>query len=313
MRTVEPDISESKQLIRKAVYLQYALVFVSTMIAVSAVNVWIAKHFPDPLYIFWKWVAGPTTVFAAGLSFKHALEAKYQVGGWGKTVGRFFSFSCLLAAGASFIPMYFPATQAAFPYFLSGIDQSVAGHLNPPPRLPEQISVGDAFAEHWFAPLHWYVRDRDGSLRYYDHEGKDPVTGIDLKPVTQDIVYEAERRQNDAERTRESRTRLAARQQKAANAGDLLLSGDYERALQACPGLDSEFNPDPCQVPYHEAARRKADALVIQSKAEMQDDKLDDAVRDAREAVKFDPGNQSAKAALSLAESLQKAIKDRNR
>jgi len=309
MRPGDPDISEQKILWRKAAYLQYALAFVSTMIAVSAINVLIAKHFPEQIYIFWKWAAGPTTVFAAGLSFKHALEANYQAGGWGKTVGRFFSFSCLLAAAASFLPMYFPATQAAFPLFLRGIDQSFGEHLNP---LPEQIRVQDAFAEHWFAPLHWYVRDEDGTLRYYDHEGKDPVTGINLAPVTQEIVYEAERHQDEAKRIQESKNRLAARQQKAGDAANLLLSGDYDRALQACPGLDSEFKPDPCRVPYEEAARRKADALVIQSKAEMQDDKLDDAVRDARQAVNLDPSNQSAKTALSLAESLRQAIKDHN-
>ena len=316
MRTPESDISESKNLIRKAVYLQYALGFVFTMMVVSAINTGIARYFPAPLYIFWKWVAGPTTVFAAGLSFKHALEAKYPVGDWGKKVGRFFSFSCLLAAGASFLPMYFPATQIALPHFVGEIDQFLGSRLNPPPpppQLPQQVSVRDAFTEHWFAPLHWYVRDRDGSLRYYDRAGKDPVTGVELTAVTQEIVYDAERRQDQTNWVQESRNRLAARKQNAVDAENLLVSGDYEQALKACRGVESEFHPDPCQDPYHEAARRKADALVKQSKTEMQDDKLDDAVRDAREAVNLDPGNQSAKTVLALAESLERAIRDRNR
>src|SRR5581483_12232134 len=115
MQPTTPNNRESKNLIRKAFYLQYALGFIVTMIVVSGFNTWIAMHFlPTQAYVFWKWVGGPTALFAAGLSVKNALEVKYQEKDWAKKVGRFFSFSCWLAVVASFLPMYFPATNAAF-------------------------------------------------------------------------------------------------------------------------------------------------------------------------------------------------------
>lgn len=313
MQPVAPNSSEAKHLIRKAFYLQYALGFIATMLVVSAFNTWIAKHLlGDQVYLFWKFVGGSTSIFGAVLSVKHALAAKYPGDKWGKKVGRFFTFACWLAAVASFLPTYFPATEAAFPQAIHRIDRIISEILSPPPkapptpRPPQQVRVPDAYMEQWFDPLHWYVRDRNGGLRFFvgaKKEDTDPVTGAVLAPVTKEVVYEVQRRQDVQEFT----NRLAGRQQKARDAQKALDEGNYELALENCPGVDSEFRPDPCENLYHEAVRRKTNALLKRSKQEIHEDKLDEAVRDAQLALRIDPGNEEAKRVLALAQSLERA------
>jgi hypothetical protein len=130
--------------------------------------------------------------------------------------------------------------------------------------------------------------------------------------VTPDIVNEAQRRQKKAEQIQILQDRLAAREQAAAQAKSFLSAGDYERTLDACPNVDPQFHPDPCEVPYHGAAQQKAAVLLKQSKLEIQEDNLDDAVRDARKAVALDRENESAKDVLTLAQNLQQAVRRQN-
>ena len=186
---------------------------------------------------------------------------------------------------------------------------SLDGPPPPPACTPQPVVVSDAYSEPWFgsdgkARL-WYVRDQNRSLRYFTCGGKDPNTGSDLAPVTKDIVYEARRLQDTAAVRAKFQAELAARQRNAEVAQAALAGGHYDQALQQCPALTSEFNPDPCADPYRQAAVLKAENLTQRSEQEIQQNKFYEAERDAQEALKYDPNNPNARTALHFAQAQQ--------
>jgi hypothetical protein len=189
-----------------------------------------------------------------------------------------------------------------------------------PPREPQRIAIADAHDFPWFGPRGaqvWYARDHDGSCRYYDGPGKDPVAGEELKPVTNEIVYEAQRLQDERSRTiaaqvaaeverGKARDAVAQHQQKATEAGNALAEGKYDLVLTDCPNGEGNAQDDPCVSLHQQAAHWKATALVKQSQQEVQQYELDEAVRNALLALKLEPNNQPAKEVLRLAQTLKR-------
>jgi hypothetical protein len=201
-----------------------------------------------------------------------------------------------------------------------------------PPREPQRLAIADAHDFPWFGPRGaqvWYARDRDGSCRYYDRPGKDPVAGEELNPVTNEIVYEAQRLQDERSRTMavqaaaevergkardavEQHQRMAKaaseqRQRKATDAANALAEGKYDLVLTDCPNGEGNAQDDPCVSLHQEAAHKEASALVKQSQREVQQYELEEAIRNAQQALKLEPNNDPAKNILRLAQTLKRA------
>lgn len=201
-----------------------------------------------------------------------------------------------------------------------------------PPREPQRIAIADAHNFPWFGPRGaqvWYARDRDGSCRFYDAPGKDPVVGDELKRVTNEVVYEAQRLQDERSRTiaaqaaaevervrardaveqhqRKAKDAAEQRQRKATDAANALAEGNYDLVLTDCPIGEGNAQDDPCVSLHQQAAHGKATALVTQSRQEVKQYELDEAVRNAQLALKLEPDNQPAKDILRFAQTLKRA------
>ncbi len=61
-------------------------------------------------------------------------------------------------------------------------------------RAPGRVSysVGIRFFDQGGNPLVWYLKDRVGGIYLFDSPGYDPRTGVQLYPVTADIIHELE-------------------------------------------------------------------------------------------------------------------------
>jgi hypothetical protein len=211
------------------------------------------------------------------------------------------------------------------------------------PHTPHLITIADAHTYRWFGPdgaLVWYVQDSDGSYRFYDGPGRDPILDGELKPVTRDVVQEAQRIQDEhtktvgsrvaaeAERSRaleeaeqrELKNRQAAeereklnqeaarrRQVNAQDAERAFAAGDFDLALIDCPDVKHDLQDDPCASVHQEAAQKKVAILVKRSEEDVRKYKLDDAIQDAAEALKLEPESESAKTALHFAQTLKRA------
>jgi hypothetical protein len=211
------------------------------------------------------------------------------------------------------------------------------------PHTPQLIRIPDAHPYRWFGPdgaLVWYAQDSDGSYRFYDGPGRDPILDGELKPVTRSIVQEAQHIQDEHTKTtalqataeaerarareaaeqREQRNQEAAElrekvkkeaaQRRRANAQDAeraFAAGDYDLALVDCPDVKQETQNDPCAHVHQKAAQKKVAVLVRQSQENLRKYNLDDAIRDAAEALRLEPGNERAKTVLHYAQGLKRA------
>lgn len=180
----------------------------------------------------------------------------------------------------------------------------------PPPRTPQPMTISDPDKWPWF--IHggaavWYMRDRDGSYRYFDGPGKDPVTGEELTAVTRDVVDAARRLQAQRVRQLAIEAAKAGKEESVRHAGDALAKGNYDLVLTDCPSGEGDAQDDPCVALHQQAAHGKATALAMQSQQEVQRYELDEAVRSAQQALKLEPDNQPAKDILRVARALQRA------
>lgn len=200
-------------------------------------------------------------------------------------------------------------------------------------RPVEPVEIADPYTAPWFnpidgRPLVWYVRNSNGTFRYFDGQGRDPLTGAPLMPVTLEIVREAQGRLDREREQSASRAAAAAAQAQAtaeseaaavrtkarneqllqitAEASSALATGNFEQALKDCDEvLRAMPRDDRCKSIYREAAPKEARVLVRQSQLEVQQNRLDEALQDAERATKLDPENESAKKIKMMAQMLK--------
>jgi hypothetical protein len=334
-------------MIWKGIFLRYTLGFFASSLAFSWLTILLAKllvtiHFmPASVYTFWVWAGGPTMVFAAGLSVRSTIKKK-DPEEWGVPVSRFFTFTLCLATIAPFLAVHFPNAEVGFERWMSHVDSTIRDIFDP---RPQQINIKDAYTEQWFdrdgQPLIWYAQNPNGTERYFRGSGPDPVTGVELKPVTQSIVEEEKRREDEvnkelqrqrgqqaqsdaaaAKAAKDQKERIATakkadavaeqHRQYAIDAENALAAGNYDRALEDCPDATQDVQDDSCASVHRKAAQMKAAVLVGQSNEEFQEDETDNAIRDAVQALKLDPDNEAGKKILRLAQTLKRADASHN-
>ncbi len=216
-----------------------ALFFIPTFIAAKYVTLWqVYTHFTEKVsdltglnkYIaaalgtlfFIPFYLGNKFLFSvrnrqhriAGAAILVGLSMLYNFGLFYFTRDTYFGFS-----GGETLKWYAITPEGARIYDRPGIEPKYGIKLRPvtPDMVQrlEHLKKGEFKAINpdsatFFNPITgeaqvWYYQYPDGSFEFYDNPGFHPITGAALKPVTQQLVLDWKKRQEEARRTDEKR------------------------------------------------------------------------------------------------------------
>ncbi|HEY2773681.1 MAG TPA: hypothetical protein VGK20_06485, partial [Candidatus Binatia bacterium] len=151
---------------------------------------------------------------------------------------------------------------------------------------PKEIHVADVGTFAWFdsvtgKPNVWYSRSVNGHYRFFDRQGNDPTTGEPLRPITHEVIE-----QLSAKAEIESSVHTAHQQYDA---------GNFQGVKEACDRVlaSSPANPD-CKDLRARAGVKLAQDLVKKGQSQSERGQFDEALWNAREALKLDPSNANA-------------------
>ncbi|OGZ02892.1 MAG: hypothetical protein A2430_02315 [Candidatus Liptonbacteria bacterium RIFOXYC1_FULL_36_8] len=124
------------------------------------------------------------------------------------------------------------------------------------------MHTGEQFFNHQTGePIKWYAKTPEG-YRFFDSPGYDPKYGIQLKPVGQEVVKEAENRQKQTQ----------VSQQNQVEEGITFAPGETKKVIQLEPGKWTRWIITPLETSYRvdgpkDLLLRFIDGTVVENKS----------------------------------------------